>query len=367
MLNFNFAKAPGNFGDQTIFGTNANDILNGLFGDDTIYGGAGSDILNGGNDDDTLFGDNGIDTLNGGSGHDFLDGGNGIDELIGGIGDDIYVIDTNAVDTVEELVGQGTDTVYAYLGDFSLSRDGFENIENLELKDVAGYVGTGNLLDNTILGNEQDNVLSGYGSMWLTSLPDDVFDGDDILKGFKGQDVLLGGHGHDELFGGLNEDLLIGQTGNDILVGGRGQDFLYGYEGADIYKYNHVKDSGPGLDKRDLIGFETPRGTNRYGYNLEGDAFESGLDKIDLSAIDSNVNVVGDQAFQFIGNAQFSGSPGGALGEVRAYQVGSSPTLYTKTIVEVNLGGGGGNTTPDMVIEVYNPGFLPLTANDFIL
>ncbi len=378
----------GNRGNDLLFGEGDNDVLRGghgndtLFGgagNDTLFGGAGNDSLNGGDLDDILNGGNGIDILSGGFGNDILDGGNGIDELAGGVGNDIYIINANAIDTVVEAVSGGIDTVHAFLGDFSLSTAGFENVENLELKDVAGYVGRGNLLSNTILGNEQDNILSGHSSSMSNSYDANLWDGDDTLQGFQGQDVLLGGTGNDELLGGNDEDLLIGHEGNDTLIGGAGQDFLFGYEGNDHYVYTNVNQSRPGAGNQDQIGLVTtttythPTGSVRvvvdpiYDQYVRADAFQSRQaandgDKIDLSAIDANSNAAGNQAFRFIGSGAFTGAE---LGEVRVYQVGSG-TFWTQSVVEVNLGGTAADTTPDMVINVHTANFSPLAVNDFI-
>lgn len=431
-MSFSPVKAPGNIANQTIFGTGLGDTIDGFAGNDTIFGLAGDDALNGSIDNDTLYGGNGEDTLrggdgndtlnggnhsdllqggddndllqgggagdslfgdngndtlkggagvdilNGGANNDWLDGGNGIDILSGGSGNDTYIIDVRAVDTVNEGVGQGFDTVHAYWGNFSLGTAGFENIEILHLKDAAGYVGQGNLLGNVIYGNEQSNTLSGFANTYHDA---NVDDGNDVLKGFEGQDILLGGTGNDSLEGGLNEDLLIGHAGNDTLVGGAGQDFLFGYEGNDRYVYTSVNQSRPGAGNQDQIGMVTttirthPTGNvwvtvdPIYDQTVQADAFQSRQatddgDKIDLSAIDSDPNTPGDQAFRFIGNDEFSGD---SLGEVRVVQVGSSGVFQTQSVVMVNLGGASADTNPDMIINVHTENFTPLAAHDFIL
>ena len=74
-------------------------------------------------------------------------------------------------------------------------------------------------------------------------------------------------------------------------------------------------------------------------------------DKIDLSTIDANAALAGNQAFAFIGSVAFSG-----LGQVRAVQVGGN------TYIDVNT---QGNIDPDMRIQLT--GNITLDALDFNL
>lgn len=69
----------GNGGDDEINGNNGIDLLFGSFGNDTLNGGNGDDSLNGGAGDDDLIGDQGVDSLTGGAGADFFSGGQGSD------------------------------------------------------------------------------------------------------------------------------------------------------------------------------------------------------------------------------------------------------------------------------------------------
>lgn len=95
--------------DQTLTGTNEQDIISGSLGDDTIDGGAG---------DDFLYGGPGDDRITGGSGDDFINAGIGIDTIFytGTFSD--YTITANAdtsvtiTDNRTGAVSQGTDTVF---------------------------------------------------------------------------------------------------------------------------------------------------------------------------------------------------------------------------------------------------------------
>jgi Ca2+-binding RTX toxin-like protein len=65
--------------------------------------------------------------------------------------------------------------------------------------------GTGNVLDNQILGNTSANTLDGGA-------------GNDHLDGRAGSDTLIGGLGNDRLDGGTGDDILEGGLGNDTYV-----------------------------------------------------------------------------------------------------------------------------------------------------
>jgi|GEM_PF-589780 len=221
----------GTAGNDTIIGTNNADFILGLQGDNYLQGLKGDDIIIGIEGNDTILGDEGNDfliaaagndLLNGGEGGDTLDGGSGIDTMIGGLGDDSYVVD-NAADVVFELPGQGNDTVQSSV-DFTLP----PNFENLQLIGNA-IQGTGNELNNVIVGNDQGNILNGLGG------DDTIFGlgGADQINGGDGADSIFGGSGDDNLSGGNGDDTILGEDGNDVISGGAGQDSLSGGEGND--------------------------------------------------------------------------------------------------------------------------------------
>ncbi len=212
----------GNTASNFLDGGEGDDVLNGGSGNDWLRGGAGADALSGGsgtdgasyvtsatgvtasllapasntgdaagdtyssietltgsNFDDSLTGDMNANSLSGYIGNDILDGGAGADTLIGGAGDDNYVVD-NAGDVVTELGSEGTDTVRS-----SVSYTLGANVENLALAGTATLNGTGNSLNNQIVGNDGSNVLNGGA-------------GNDVLSGGAGSDTLVGGSGADE-------------------------------------------------------------------------------------------------------------------------------------------------------------------------
>jgi Ca2+-binding RTX toxin-like protein len=74
----------GGAGDDSITGTQGDDVLFGGDGRDTLRGAFGDDVLFGGADNDTLLGQTGDDVLDGGDGHDLVNGGPGDDVLLNG-------------------------------------------------------------------------------------------------------------------------------------------------------------------------------------------------------------------------------------------------------------------------------------------
>jgi len=255
--------ADGNDLNNVIIGTaSANELL-GYGGNDSLYAGGGNDFLNGYTGNDILKGEAGDDTLQGEDGNDTLDGGAGTDSMIGGIGNDIYYVDSMS-DTITEYIGQGTDKV------FSSVSTNYKwlpaNVENLTVTGTA-YFADGNDLNNIITGSASNNSLYGY-------------DGADTLNAGDGNDNLSGGAGNDTLKGELGNDSLNGGDGNDLLDGGLGQDSLTGGLGADKFDFNAVTESPAGGAYDTIVDFKWSEG-----------------DKVDLSTIDANLLIIGNQAF----------------------------------------------------------------------
>ncbi|ODA68652.1 Serralysin A precursor [Methyloligella halotolerans] len=181
-----------------------------------------------------------------------------------------------------------------------------------------------------IIGNDAENEISGRGSADYIS----GGAGDDILKGNRGRDILIGSDGNDALYGGHGYDRLSGGAGDDLLVGGRHRDILRGGEGADRFTFNTLSDSGIGA-RRDIIT-----------------DFAAGEDLIDLAAIDALASAAGDQAFQWIGTARYSGQGG----ELRYREVADG------VVVKADFDGDSGD---DFQIFVRN--VRSLQASDFDL
>lgn len=155
--------------------------------------------------------------LVGSSGADRLDGGLGADTMKGGAGNDTYTVD-NINDVVIENAGAGTDRVLSRVS-YTLA----DNVENLTLSSSLSINGTGNVLNNVIVGNAGANVLDGRA----------------------GVDTLTGGAGNDTFVfqkGEANGDIVTdfagaGVAGGDVLrFTGFGTDaYLTHSAGTDLY------------------------------------------------------------------------------------------------------------------------------------
>ncbi len=356
--------STGNAASNTIAGNDGDNVLKGLEGDDTLFGNGGNDTLDGGTGADTMSGGRGDDTyliddmgdsvnegagrgndtvitdldyalsdnvenlvltgsedlsgtgnaldntITGNAGANTLDGGAGADVMVGGAGDDTYVVD-NAGDSVAELAREGMDTVFA-----SASHSLDANVENLNLTGTGSISGSGNALDNWIVGNAGANTLSGNG-------------GNDTLDGGAGADTLIGGAGGDvyvvdnagdavfeaamagddtvhssvsyslsdnvenlslsgsadidgrgntldnHMVGNQGDNSLWGGAGNDVLEGGLGDDVLMGGAGDDRYVFR----LGDGDDTfLDTQGFNTLYvGSGLTEFDLEADRYGSDM------------------------------------------------------------------------------------------
>lgn len=257
-------------------------------GHDTVIGSEGRDRFHGSAGNDLLRGHGGNDHLSGDEGADTVDGGAGADTLFGGDGDDLYIVDNAgdvARDSYYEGGGSGTDHVHASVGTWTLHA----SLENLTYTGLGNFVGFGNASANVITGGIKADML--YGLAGNDSLAGGG--GNDALHGGDGNDTLSGGAGNDILEGGAGNDRLVGGNGADMLRGGAGRDTLVGGEGGDRFVFSALGDSGtPAPDM--IIGFET------------------GRDRIELSALDADATLAGNQAFNFLGvlaaNPLFSGA-----------------------------------------------------------
>ena len=122
----------------TLTGTDANETMNGVVDRDNVMtSGAGNDTLNGSNRNDLLYGDDGDDEIHSGEGDDVLYGGTGNDRLYAEAGDDLLVGGTGndylrggeGNDTYVFSKGDGLDTVVDISGEADEIRLGHETID----------------------------------------------------------------------------------------------------------------------------------------------------------------------------------------------------------------------------------------------
>jgi Ca2+-binding RTX toxin-like protein len=156
----------------------------------------------------------------------------------------------------------------------------------------------------------------------------------DALLGGAGNDVLNGCGGDDELYGESGNDRLVGADGDDMLDGGAGADRLIGGAGADKFVFAMAGDSAP--NARDtIVDFS------------QGDG-----DRIDLSPLDADPSVDGNNGFAFIGVAAFSGTEGEVRAEIRNGNTFVSADLNGDAVADVSV----------RLLGAHN-----LTADDFVL
>lgn len=266
----------------------------------------GSVILRGQSGDDTLIGGSGNDRLAGGIGDDLLFGGAGIDRVEAQADADVTL-------TATQLVSFGTDTLdsieEAHLvggpGNNRLDASAFAGslviLEGLGGEDTL--IGRSSRLDRVRAQGDVDFTLT---DTQLTGLgTDSLIDIDQAqLVGFSGSNLfdaslftkgavtLQGGGGNDTLLGGINADNLVGGFGDDSLGGGMGADKLSGGAGADAFVFATPGETGPADADADVItDFNAAEG-----------------DRIDLSAIDADTAIGGDQEFASLNQGSvFSG------------------------------------------------------------
>jgi serralysin len=102
-----------------------------------------------------------------------------------------------------------------------------------------------------------------------------------------------GGSGNDLIIGNKSANNLLGGRGNDCLLGGLGKDSLTGGAGKDMFDFNAIAEIGKGMGRDTITDFSHKQ-----------------HDKIDLSGMDANSKLVGNQAFSFIGSKRFDGNAG---------------------------------------------------------
>lgn len=347
-----------------------NDTVIGSAGNDTIVLGSGNDIFNGGDGDDLFLAkaSSGSDNINGGAGFDTIRAAAnnvvigfsalaGIEAVDAAAFTGVKLTATAAAETVDLSgvtftgivtidAGSGNDTIIGSLGNDRIDLGSGNDV-------VSGGDGDDTFLARTGVGVDSVNGGIGYDRIVATAASTNItlssFTSVEEISsgGFAGvkmtgtaladiidlSGVLLSGI--DSVSGGAGNDSIIGSAGGDRLLGGTGIDTLTGGAGNDVFAYLTSSESGFGVTKADVLT-----------------DFTSGEDLIDLSLIDADTSILGDQAFTFIGTAAFTG-----LGQLR---LGTDSTGHAAI-----FGNTTGSLTADFQVSLHNNA--ALTAVDFIL
>ncbi len=389
-----------NVENLTLIGINAIDgagneldnVLTGNAAANRLDGGAGADLMRGGRGDDTYLVDNagdvvvemaneGTDTvlastnytlsahvenltltgnavsaignqldniLHGSAQANLLDGAAGADQMAGAAGDDTYVVDS-ASDAIEELAGEGTDTVLASVS-YILSA----NVENLTLTGAADIDAVGNDLANILTGNAGANRLDGLAGAdtMAGGAGDDTYvvnDAGDTIEEQAGQgvDSVISSVSH-ALAAEVENLTLTGNadfwaTGNwldNVLIGNAGNNALAGGAGNDTYVYT----MGGGLDTiTDTSGVDTVS----FGPGLTLDnialriATVGGQKLAQIRVLDATGSEVTDQGIDYVMGIDAQGRLSSAL-ESFVFADGSSYLWSDLLIKSTSLTGTPG-------------------------
>ena len=378
-------------------GSDGNNTLNGTTQGDILAGGAGHDVLSGGGGDDILYDGTGLDIMRGGAGADIFvftaDGD--VDRVLdynwqqdrldlSGLG---MVYDMTQIQITSTSAGAtltfGTDRieVLSHNGQ-SLTAANFSNATLLDAQhtpvgNVAANLNvTGTAGNDTLMGGPGEDRLdggagrdsydgrAGYDTVSYASATqrivldldaparnrsDAIGDGFERIEAFEGsgyRDKIFGSENDEVLLGGRQGDLIRGRSGNDTINGGVGNDRLYGDAGADIL-------TGGEDNNRDLFVYASQAHSRAGAANRDVIAdFHAGEDVIDLRRIDPDSTQSRNQAFTFIGDADFTET----IGELR-FSAGNNVTL-----VQADL---DGDAQVDFEIELR--GQVTLGQDDFML
>ncbi|MBW4985606.1 hypothetical protein KZZ07_23985 [Mameliella sp. CS4] len=238
-------------GFESVLTGGGNDTLEGTQGDNLLVGGAGDDHLTAFAGDDTVLGGDGVDTILAGAGSDLVDGGPGADVLNGGglVGDDTLDYSGSTAAVIVDLDRGGQSATGGTATGDTIA----------EFQSVTGSA----LFGDTLIGSDLNNVMRGLGG-------DDTLhglDGFDTMFGGDGADVMYGGDGAEEMDGGPGDDVIAGQDRADTILGGDGNDTISDGPGWDTVDAGSgddvvyvglgrdVIDGGPGIDTANFSVF----------------------------------------------------------------------------------------------------------------
>ncbi|MCZ4353694.1 calcium-binding protein [Roseovarius aestuarii] len=316
-----FESAGGsNTGDDTIFGTSAENRIKTYGGNDMVHDRGGDDLVELGDGDDVVVAGGGADTYKGGDGNDLINysassGGvdldlendgatgswanndviEGFESAIGSDTGDDTIRGTSGANTIYGLGGD--DRVYALAGnDFVDLGSGDDYLRAGEGQNVyfggegtdyiSYYDSTGGV--NLTLG-DGDNSPSGlrgdsfatndqvYGFEGVSGSKEDA----DTISGSEGDNIIRTYGGEDGVNDGGGDDSVSLGDGDDTMYAGAGQDTYHGGDGVDVISYyqnavgvdldlaaNTV--SGGDADDDTITGFESVFGSSTGDNTIRG-------------------------------------------------------------------------------------------------
>jgi Ca2+-binding RTX toxin-like protein len=215
--------------NDTIFGSDVTDRVEGLAGNDLIAVRSGNDTVFGGAGNDTIFGNNASfagqeETFVTSEGNVTLSGSTDI--LFGDEGNDIVAGD-NVAGAIASPIGNS--------GDSSDFVDGGAGNDTLY----------GNDLSDTVYGGAGADLIFGEGGsdLLVGGTDNDTLSGDvggqnfngraaDVILGLDGNDSIIADSGDDYVEGGNGDDFIEGNSDDDLIAGGAGSDKLFGGPGT---------------------------------------------------------------------------------------------------------------------------------------
>jgi Ca2+-binding RTX toxin-like protein len=239
----------GTAGADNIIGFAGDDVLIGEAGDDVVSAGEGSDFADAGEGADTVFLGGGDDHGFGGAGNDALYGEAGDDRVFGEAGDDRLEGGAGR-DTV--VGGAGDDLIVAAVGDgddtyHGDDLDGGDGVDTLDMSAISASIAVD--LGSGLLGRGSAvSVESGTDTLW----------------------------GIENVAAGSGDDTITASAAVNVMEGGDGED-VFRFTGAQAADGDTILDFEPG-------------------------------DRLDLSGIDADAGVDGNQGFAIVGGAAFTAS-----------------------------------------------------------
>ncbi|RXT55619.1 hypothetical protein B6S44_09420 [Bosea sp. Tri-44] len=305
--------APTGGGNVRV-GTASGDVLLGTSGGDSIIGLAGDDVLVGEAGDDAISGGDGADFVEGGAGRDTVQGGAGDDHVFAGAGGDLVHGEAGA----DRLFGQGgNDVINAGAGDDAAFGGAGNDL-------FVGEVGDGN---DTYYGDEIDGG-NGVDTLDLSAISANLTV--DLGNGMLGRGSAVSSQsGSDTLW--HIENVATG-SGNDTITAGHAVNVMEGGAGDDVFRFTDVESA----DGDTILDFQLG-------------------DLVDLSGIDANGAVAGNQNFTLLNGSAFT-----AAAQLMVSYEERDGVAYT--IVSGNV---SGDAAEEFRIELK--GSHNLTASNFVL